>query len=77
MSWAESLDALAALIDRQRRHLAGEASAPIDVWMPPATPLPAELRPRTIVLRHETDELAAEIQRRVSAAPDTRVSPYA
>jgi hypothetical protein len=75
--WDESLDSLAALVDRQRRHLAGEAAAPVDEWVPPSTPLPAELRTRAIVLHHETDELAAEIQRRVSAAPDPRVSPYA
>jgi hypothetical protein len=75
--WSDSLDSLAALVDRQRRHLAGEAAAPLDEWTPPASPLPASLLPRVMLLRGETEELAAQIQRRVTAAPDTRVSPYA
>ena len=75
--WSDSLDSLAALVDRQRRHLAGEAAAPLDEWTPPASPLPASLLPRVMLLRDETEELAAQIQRRVTAAPDTRVSPYA
>jgi hypothetical protein len=76
-AWAESLDALAALVDRQRRHLAGEASAPADVWIPPSTPLPAEMRARAMVLHHETEELTAQLRRRLTSASDARVSPYA
>jgi hypothetical protein len=75
--WSESLDSLAALVDRQRRHLAGEAAAPLDEWIPPASPLPDSMISRAIMLRHETLDLAAQIQRRVASAPDTRVSPYA
>ena len=76
-AWSDSLDALAALVDRQRRHLAGEVAAPLDEWTPPPFPLPALLRARVLLLRDETEELAAQIQRRVTTAPDTRVSPYA
>jgi hypothetical protein len=75
-NWSDSLDSLAALVERQRRHLAGEAAAPLDEWIPPASPLPDSLLPRAILLHHETLDMAAQIQRRVSAAPDARVSPY-
>ena len=75
-TWSDSLDSLAALVDRQRRHLAGEAAAPLDEWTPPASPLPVALLPRVLLLRNETEELAAQIQRRVTAAPAPRVSPF-
>ena len=75
--WSAALDALAALVARQRSHLAGEAGPPTDVWTPPTDPLPAELRTRAIVLRHETDELAAQISRHLVAVADVPVSPYA
>jgi hypothetical protein len=75
--WRDSLDSLAALVDRQRRHIAGEAAAPLDEWTPPTSPLPDTLLSRAIMLHHETLDLAAQIQRRVASAPDTRVSPYA
>ena len=75
--WRDSLDSLAALVDRQRRHLAGEAAAPLDEWIPPESPLPPSLLPRVMLLRDETEELATQIQRRVTAAPAPPVSPYA
>ena len=74
--WTTALDSLAALIERQRAHVAGEAGPPLDEWVPPADPLPAELRARAIVLHHETEELAAQIGRRLAAVPETRQSPY-
>jgi hypothetical protein len=76
-SWNDSLDSLAALVERQRRYVAGEAGAPVDEWDPPRSSLPAELRPRAMVLLDETVMLSAQIQRRLAAAPDARVSPYA
>ena len=75
--WSESLDSLAALVDRQRRYLAGEAAAPPDEWIPPASPLPVALLSRVLILRDETEELSAQIERRVTASPHARVSPYA
>ena len=74
--WTSALDSLAALIERQRAHVAGEAGPPLDEWVPPTDPLPAALRPRAIVLHHHTEELAAQIGRRLAATPETRQSPY-
>lgn len=75
--WSRALDALAALIERQRAHVAGEAGPPLDAWVPPSDPLPAGLRPRAIVLHHETESLTALINRRLAAVPEMPVSPYA
>jgi len=75
-AWSDSLDSLEALVDRQRRYVAGEAGAPTDEWSPPADALPVELRPRAILLQHETRMLTIEIQRRLVGAPDPRTSPY-
>ena len=76
-NWSDALDSLAALVDRQRRYVAGEAGAPGDEWIPPLSPLPVDLRPRALVLRAETIALSALVQRRLASAPDARVSPYA
>ena len=74
--WTDSLDSLAALVDRQRLHVDGQGPAALDEWNPPASPLPTELRPRAILLRHETEALRVQVQRRLVGAPDPRVSPY-
>jgi hypothetical protein len=76
-NWNDALDALAALVERQRQYVAGEAGAPNDEWTPPQSSLPSELRSRAIVLLDETVALSAQIQRRLASAPDARVSPYA
>ena len=76
-NWSDALDSLAALVDRQRRYVAGEAGAPDDEWTPPLSPLPVDLRPRALVLHAETTALSALVQRRLASAPDARVSPYA
>lgn len=75
--WTASLDALAALVGRQRSYVAGEGGLPTDEWAPPADPLPPELLTRVIVLQRETEELAAQVNRRLAANPETPVSPYA
>jgi hypothetical protein len=74
--WESSLDTLTALVDRQRRYVAGEAAAPSEVWEPPSDPLPDELRPRAIVLLHETRALESAISRTLAANPEVRASPY-
>jgi hypothetical protein len=74
--WTYSLDSLAALIDRQRLHVDGQGRAALDEWNPPASPLPAELRPRALLLRHDTEALRVQVQRRLVGAPDPRRSPY-
>ena len=76
VAWSLSLDSLEALVDRQRRYVAGEAGAPTDEWIPPTEALPVELRPRAILLQDETWTLTIEIQRRLVGAPDPRTSPY-
>lgn len=76
-AWAEALDALEALVHRQRAYLEGRGPLPDTPWDPPAGPLPEAQRTRALVLAAECDEIERELQRLLRSRGDRPVtSPY-
>jgi hypothetical protein len=73
-AWGDALDALATRLRAQLTFLAGDGACPEGNWIPPAGPLPAEYRPRAMVLLAQSRELET---RASSRRPRTSFSsPY-
>ncbi len=74
---ADALDALEALLHRQRAYLEGRGPLPDAPWDAPEGRLPESQRTRALVLAAECDEIERELQRLLRARSDRPVtSPY-
>ncbi len=76
-TWANALDALEALIERQRAYLEGRGPLPDTPWDAPSGQLPEAQRTRALVLAAQCDEIERELQHLLRARSDrATTSPY-
>ena len=76
-SWSDALDALEALIERQRAYVEGRGPLPDAPWDAPAGQLPEAQRTRALVLAAQCDEIERELQRMLRSRSDrVTASPY-
>ncbi len=74
--WSIALDALEALLDRQRAFLAGEGSMPDTPWESPEGELPEGVRVRALTLAAACEDVETRLRRLLYARTDQVASPY-